>query len=497
VTALALTALAAGLAGCGKGQSGDDPSSLVPSGSALYADVVLDPEGSQEEAVRELVARFPGGDEGAGDLIQRAIESGDGDVSYEDDIESWLGDDAAFFLSDLGGEVPEAAAIIATTDSDKFMDLMKKDSEGARERSYEGVDYLVDDGTAAGVVEGHGVIGSEPGLRAVVDAREGESFEADADYRKAVSGLPDERLATMYFDFRKLFTGAGVPREQVEPLLKIYKEPFAAGVTADGDSVAFEAAVPRSLAASFGVSPSAANRLIEELPSGSWFAAAQMQLGKQFETSLGMFSGVPGAGFDFLERELRKATGLGIEELVSWMGDAGFFARGTSLADLGAGLVVETNDQAASRRAIGALRDVLARELDGESARVAPLALPGGGEGFTIVSDELPGPIHVVQRGDRVAAALGDEAASEALAPTRTLADDENFRQAQEGLDGEMVPWVYLEFAPILELAESFGAAGDKDYQSAKPYLRVFDHLIAGAEAEGDPLRSSLVLGLD
>ena len=81
------------------------------------------------------------------------------------------------------------------------------------------------------------------------------------------------------------------------------------------------------------------------------------------------------------------------------MGDFGLFVRGTSLADLDGGLVVETTDPAATERFLSRLGQ-LARAQNDSGTTVEPLGA-GWRTGFTVRDDEVPQPIHLFVRGDR------------------------------------------------------------------------------------------------
>ena len=473
-------------AGCGSSETGDDPGSLVPAEAALYGDVVLDPEGAQERAVRSLVARFPGGEAGPTALIKQALDDSDDPVKVEE-VQEWLGDDATFFLRRIGRN-PEAAAVIATTDGDAAMDTIEKAAkeEDAEERSHEGSDYFFSEDTAIGVVEGHVVVGTETGFKAAAETADGDSLDENEEFQQATEELSGDRLATFFMDFQKLLAAvdeAGISQQQLGPLLRLYREPITFAVLAEDDAAVIESVLPESITSFVAPVLGAGSDIVAGLPAGSWLATGSPELGKQLDSSLELLAGVPGASRELIERQVRAATGLGIEELLGWMGDAGLFARGSSMAELGAGLVIETKDQAASRRAIEAIGRLARTQASG--FRVGPLSLPGGGSGFSITSPDLPAPIHVAQRGDRVVVALGDSAARDALDPGRTLEDQPEFTEAEGRLGEGYLTSAYVEFAPILELAESLGAAEDASYRQAKPYLQVFERLIAGAESEG------------
>ena len=463
----------------------------------MYAEVTLDPEGSQEQAVRDIAKRFPGG-ENLEEQIERGLAEGlrEEGLDYAKDVKPWLGDEAVFFAADVREDDADAAAVIATEDEDATLEAFKKVGEGdARERAYEGTDYLLDDETAYGVVDGHAVIGTEGGLRAAVDASiEGGNTIGDSDrVRESFDRLPDDRLAAAYFDGRKLLSAAGPAGAVFGGLARAFQEPYVFGLSAESDAVVVDSTLPRSLTAlALPLFLGSGTDAIGELPADSWFAVGQPELGRSLQAVLRLVSGaVAVGGQDELEEQLRAETGLDLnEDILAWMGDLGAFASGTSLAELRAGAVIETKEPATSRRTLTALGKLARREAD-PGTRVRRLSLPGGGDaGFSIESTELPEPVHVVQRGRRVAVGFGDDSAQQLLEPKETLGEDRDFEGAAERLGDGYAVGNYLELAPILELVENEGEGTDPDYQEAKPYIEPFSGLVAGTKKEGDVVLS-------
>ena len=92
--------------GCGKqDQAASGASELVPAGSVIYGEATLKPEGDQKEAIDAILAKFPGGGQAGDklkDLIEKGLRESDAPVSFKEDIEPWLGDEAAFFVANLG-----------------------------------------------------------------------------------------------------------------------------------------------------------------------------------------------------------------------------------------------------------------------------------------------------------------------------------------------------------------------------------------------------------
>jgi hypothetical protein len=482
--------------GCGNDEGASSATSLAPAGVQAYGEVDLDPAGDQKQAIDELIGKFPGqgsAGERLRSLIEKGLRDSDAPIDFENDVKPWLGDSAAFFV---GARNPEAsAALIATTDEDAARDALEKSLEGkGREKSYEDVDYLVDGDAAGGVVDGYLVVGSEAGFRAAVDTSDGGSpLSDDERYEQATSDLAEDRLGLVYVNMPALFeTVQRQPGgEALGQLRDLFKDPVVATFDVDRDGVLIEADAPASLARSlpfFGQG----SELVNELPADSWLALAQPDLGKVLDYYVEAFGASVG-GRDAIASQFRSATGLDLDrDLLAWMGDFALFVRGTSLADLNGGVVIESTDPAASARLISRLGQ-LSRRSPGTTAK--PLSVPGGGRGITLRDGDVPAPVHIFQREDRVVVAYGDAAAEDALAPTQRLGDSPEFTDAAQALDGYAVTF-YLAVAPVLELADS-QAGGDPDWQSALPYLEPLKALVSGTSGDNNELRSAFKVLVD
>jgi hypothetical protein len=480
-------------AGCGDDQSASTPTSLVPAGSAVYGEVTLKPEGEQKQAVESLIEKFPGAEDAqtrVKALLEKLFEEQGEGLSYSQDVEPWLGDKAAFFVSRVEArDESDGAALVATEDEGKTEDAIEKATHGkGRAASYRDHDYTLTRGDAAGVVDGWLVVGSRAGFKAVVDTVEdGSTIEDDERYRRAIDGIDDNRLGFLYLDMEEVLAGTPGAAMFADQLKGAFKDPYVATFDADEDGAEFEADMPESLGTLFPFL-GRGSELVGQLPADSWLALGQPDLGKTIEGFVDLFARAAG-GRDAIEQQLRAATGLDLDrDVLSWMGDFGVFVRGTSVDDLNGALVVETTDESASARFIGRLRTLLRRQ--GE-ARIGPLTAPGGGKGFTIHAADTPAPVHIFQRDGRVVLAYGNDAAADALDPAQKLADSSDFEAAADSLGGGYLVSFYLAAAPIIDLVESTGAASDPDWQDVKPYLEPLVALIGGASGEGDALRSA------
>jgi Protein of unknown function (DUF3352) len=190
---------------------------------------------------------------------------------------------------------------------------------------------------------------------------------------------------------------------------------------------------------------------------------------------------------------LQSQLGIDVQkDLLSWMGDAALFVRGTSMYELGGALVVKSKDPAASRKAIGTLRKL----LEGLNVKTGALSGAGtsGADGFSIDVGPLPAGIQVAAKDDKFVIAYGKDALSDALDPSSTLGDSEPFKTAAGLLDGAK-PSLFLDTPQVVKLASAV-AGDDKDFLKAKPTLEVFGPAAAGMSSDGDVTRLKIAVAV-
>jgi hypothetical protein len=486
--------------GCGNEEEASSASALVPATSVIYGEVTLSPEGDQKEAVDAIVSKFPG-QGSAGDRLQelfdKALKESSAPLSYKDDIEPWLGDEAAFFVS--GPNMNQGAALIAADDEDKAREALEKGVEGkVTEKNYKDVEYLLDDSGADGaeagaVFDGFLVLGSEAGVKAAIDTSDGGATLADSDvYTGAIDGVSEDRLGLFFVNTPQLLEDTNAAAAVPEGFKKFFEEPTIATIDADRDGVVLESSIPRSTADTIPFLGQG-SELITELPADAWLAMAQPDFDKTLDFFIESVAGFVG-GRDVVERQFKAATGLDLQrDVLDWMGDFAVFARGTSVKALDGALIIETSDEGASGRVIDRLRKLAETQADNPGDRVTPLTAPGGGEGFTLVSRSFPQPLHLFQRDGRVVLAFGDQAAADGVKASEPLGDSSEYTQAADSL-GDYDVSFYLAVAPILELVDSTGAASDADWQDAKPYPEPLDALVGGTSGDEGDLKSAFKL---
>ena len=308
---LSFSALA--VAGCGSDETASSADSVVPAGAVMYGEVTLAPEGDQQKALDTLVAKFPGqgslGDRIRG-VLDDALAEADRPLSYENDVEPWLGDQAGFFLEGAGrdGELQSGAAMIATDDEDAAREALEKAVKGDSRAQ------LQRRGLPRLRFGRHGGRGGRrlPGARhrARAEGRDRHVRRRLAPgrrrhLRRGHRNIADERLGLLYLNSPKLFDAVqmGAGADQFESLGELFKEPYVTTMVAEQDGVVFEGDAPESLSK---VVPflGQGSDLIDELPGDSWLALAQPDLGKLLDFYVDAFGASVG-GRDVVEDQLR------------------------------------------------------------------------------------------------------------------------------------------------------------------------------------------------
>jgi hypothetical protein len=494
VKTVAAGMLAAGavLAGCGDGdESSAGLASLTPPDVPFYAEGVIRPEGEQAEAVQAFAERVGGiADPGAEAVaaVDESLSDNGLDATYGDDIEPWLGNDAAIFVSsfDDSSEVPDYGVMFEADDAGAASDFLDKvfADEGAESVEYEGTEYFRTGPFAVAVIDDTALaFGSENGLKVMIDAANGESLAESEEYTERMDQLPSDPLAEVFFEPAaaievSIAQGDLGPVEghAIEPLLGgPLSQPLAATLTATTDS----ASVDLSTMVDGGATMSSESTLLSELPGGSWFAAALPDLGPTLQRTLEQLSssGLPGAGE--IERQVRRATGLDLgEDVFAWLGDAAAFVEGSAPPAFSAGLIAETTDPEGPRALLEAVQKLAERD-SGLTSSGPP---EGADYGFSIGIPGVGGGAEAGVVDDQLVAVIG-ATVDQALNPGDALGDDPSYQAAVDSLGNGFAPALYVSLPEFLQVAEQ-GSDGDVDYEAIRPYASAFASLVAGASVD-------------
>ncbi len=492
--------------------------SLAPQNSVLYANLFVHPSNDQKMALDDLLQKFPG-IENTDDAIDKLIELfdeqlGEQGLSYEEDIEPWLGDQAAVFMTPGGSpQLPNFGVLVESKDDEAIRAFLTKvqeeeDPDGRFvEREHNGTVYEVvedDPETAAfAFIEGFFVGGTEEAVKASIDARQGEALEDSDKFVQATEDLRDDWLGLFYADISGIFSMFEDEMQMTpedEALFETFSfedvPPTAGVVYATSDSIGFESSggLPKEgPLARFGSFVGAG--LLQELPESSWAAFGIPDVGALATGYLDLFESIPGFDRDQIEAQFTDETGLDLDEdVLSWMGDAGLFVQGTNLQEVGGGLVLRSNDPAKTQATLSSIEQLVSEQ----GLQPRPVSRDGL-EGFSLQAPGMPAPVYFLG-GERLVITYGETATDAAIAPEAKLADAEMFGVAQDVLGEDVDASFFVDVDAAQSFAESvmsFSGAVDPTYEEdVKPYIEPFAYVIAGTRQEDDRFIQKLVIGV-
>lgn len=514
IVPIVLLAAAVTLAACGGSDSsvpdlGPDPATMAPADTPFYMEAVLRPEGDMGDDLDSALSKLLVTDDVSGkihDAIDEAFAADDEDITYDADIAPWLGVRGGVYFNGYDAKANEAegAAIVAVTDANAAQSFLDKaagqGSAKTTTRDYKGVQLQVAtaDDTAYGIDGDFLLAGSTRGVEDAIDAASGDNLAGADDSTTGFDQVPDDSIFSLFADPQRLLDlirGAGIPASELkqieEQIAKMGDGPLDAWGTATDASLSIGASAPAPEDASDPTD------LLTTLPADSWFAFAATGVGDQLATSIAQFK----AGFEAsLEQTapqvadqvdpvqaFQDATGLNLEQDVAWIGDIGGFVEGASVFGLGGGLVITTDDSQAAEGAVEKLQATLGKT---RGIKVSPSA-----EGFDVQARGAPLGAEVTVEDDKVVIAAGADSAQDVLSPSETLGDSDTFQAAEDALDNDLTPSVFVNFAPILDLIDSTGES-DPEIEAARPYLNALDFLIGGSKVDGDRSVTGLTLGV-
>ncbi|ANS78871.1 hypothetical protein SGUI_1475 [Serinicoccus hydrothermalis] len=206
------------------GGGGDRPDSVLPGEVAAYAQIDLDPSAGQKvAAVRffqgldsDLEQRFSDGEwrEWVWEQLEEQGEAPEG-VSFEEDIEPWLGDRAGVAMMPAGeGEEPAVAVALQVKDGDAATAFLDEHlSDDAEELGY----YL----------EGDYVVFSQADtLDAVRSAAEAGSLSDNEDFTSDMEDLGEAGVMAMWADLSQI---DDIDASAFDPSLEMTEEQLGMG----------------------------------------------------------------------------------------------------------------------------------------------------------------------------------------------------------------------------------------------------------------------------
>jgi hypothetical protein len=578
--AVLLVALAGALAGCGSNASSGtkaDPAGVVPAYAPVYVGAVVRPNGALKSEALAAGHALTGQKNPYTRLLSVLQTPGSPTLDFGRDVAPWLGENAGLFFTALGstegltgllqqgligggsgtqwpfaaGEGAQGAIVLDTSDlakAEKFVATQAAHA-GAHASTYKGISYQATaGGDAFAVIDKLVVLGSESGVRAVIDTTQGgAALKGNTAYARLQSVAPAGALGHAYASSAALTrahiaqtAGAGAAGAQSLPALltalagsrplNVSLVPSAKSLALDADIGAAPAGAAKASGGLVGALATG-NHALGELPDESWLAAGLGNVGGSLGSGLGGLGGLhnllslvstlsssgSGAGplapssaqatlsiAGILEGILKPLQALSANtaqakrDFLSWMGDVGVFASGSTILELKAAAVIDSTDPAASRAAVGKLASALNRT----GAEATPASIPGTEAAIEVKVTGLP--VTLVIAAGRAAngqakfvMGLGESSITDTLNPSSTMSAGAAYTAAQSALGEGIKPSLQVNFATLLSLLEGVGLSEDPSVSKFVPYLRAATTLQGGGKSLGGGMeRLRLVLAL-
>jgi Protein of unknown function (DUF3352) len=596
IAALA-TIFAAALGGCGSSSSGTSasPATVTPASAPLYIDAVVRPEGALKTNATAAGRTLTGRQKPFEGLLKLLAGPTGKTPDYAQEVEPWLGPHAGVFLSAialsraqgllgvevfkkalseglagveaaladltiasdrrsvgqggvqaaLGSGSAQGALVLDTSDVAKAKSFLESQahSAGAHTTSYRGVTYQVSpDGVAEGIVHRFAVIGSEAGLKSVIETAAGGPSLAQASAYATLSstaagtGSNPPALANAYLSPEELArtlkvgspsSSSSSSAESILPLLEsLLGNPGQVylSVIPSADSVALNldtlpSASTASGSESSSTHPSSGSgtasgagtgalgesgaQVLRGLPGSAWLAVGIGDLGSALGdnaqglralASLSSAVNLDGISFGKVFAPLSSRTLNVQRDLLSWMGATGLYVSGSSVLNLQAAVVITSKDPTRSRAAVAKLARAY-REAGGQSA---PTSVPGTETAVTIKLPSFPLTLTLAAGQGKFVVGLGSSSVQEALNPQTTLAGSSSYSAAASALGQGLQPSALIEFHTLSGLIESLGlsqAPGVSGFASAIAPLGTVT-AGGGESLSGAVKRARVVIGL-
>jgi Protein of unknown function (DUF3352) len=519
----------------------DDAEEIVPGDVLGYAHLSLDPDSDQYEAAAAIVDEVPRlARQGIARVVSQVPGPGGSRADFDRDIAPWFGGQAAVAIVPKGGGA-EQVQLLEEGDSDRAAEFADSLSGGAPQTTeYRGIEVARDErGLATASVGGFLVIGTDAGVRRVIDVDTGaEGARPLADDELAADirdDLPPERFADAYLSedgIARLVADESGPLASLEPVIDAGSSRAAAisvGAGDDGVELAARSALDRERAEANPGFFAAFPRFEPELPDQLGAEAlAYVGIAEPATTVRELLAQATGEapalaeGFTSLTDRVRDLGRVNVEEelLPTLAGEAAFAlqpgpqekppaAEQTTTAPAPEGLpeapsgsvtreppvpilqfLANGVDAARARNAIARLQGSIAKTLDPSTALQAPTFDRGDVDGIAVQTLSVSPTVNLTYAvaGTRLVVATQPDGVAEVIRGEGGLAGADAFERATEGLPDEVSLEAYLDLAGLVGLGEREGLAEDPAYAAFAPDIGRLESLGLAISAEPDSI---------
>ena len=488
---------------------------VVPADALVYVHLSTARERPAVKRATELVEAFPSLPRLRDDLLGRIAAAGGPGVSFERDVEPWLGDEAALALLNARGSTAGSLIVLAVSDrakAERFLSRVAGTSAGTDHR---GTKLRTFGNVSTAFVGDDLVIGPGASVREAIDAHGGRSpsLARSGTYRRAVRTLPADRVADVYVSpdgVNRLLAPQAGALGVAGVLLRrpglrgaaISLSPRAGGAALRVHSIVD----PKAARAAGPPAKAFTPALLDDVPKGAVAYLGITRLDEAVKGLIGLSAagGAQGARVARLLRrtqtDLARRTGvdLATDVIPLFQGETALWLAPAIPAPI-LTIITATRDEQATREAFAKLQEPLAklfapastgagqtpvfqeRTVDGQQAFTLRLG-PGAELNYAVFDRRLV--ISTSLQGIRAVKGSGG-----------SLPDTGPFKATLGDRPKEVTSLLFLDFSELLTLGERTGLS------DSRTYLQVRDDLkkvrAVGASATAGETESTTELFLD
>jgi hypothetical protein len=478
----------------------DEAAEVVPADSLAYVHVDLDQDSEQFQAAASVTGGLP--------LISRQVEARllgvlagptGAPPDYEKDLKPWFGGEVAIALLPAG-RAAEQVQLLEVSDEPRAKRYADSLGAGAPNTTpYHGVGISVDPrGLATAVTGGFLVVGTESGVRQIVDVATGVTGArplADDSNAEAVRDrLPDDRLADAYVSpagAKALLAGERGPFATFEPFVdQAATTGAAAALVAKSDG--FELAIRSDLDEEkekkdpgfFGAFPAFSPELPEKLSpktlAYAGFGAPSVTVRSLLAQASAQAPGLAAGLGDVAER-LKELGKVDIrKDLLPALGNEAALALQQTVGDEAQGkaplpflqFIASDVDEQATREALARLQAPILDALQGPGEGAPAFGeIELGGEQAQAAQVSPTVKLTYAVFDSLLVVATDTAGVAQVAKGEGGLGGDDAFRAATDGFSDEASLVAYLNLASLLRLAEVNGLAESPAYATFAPEL--------------------------
>jgi Protein of unknown function (DUF3352) len=513
---------------------GDDAIHLVPEDALAYVHVNVDPGTEQYQEAAKVASHVPAlTDQATGRLLAR-LPGPKGAPDFERDIQPWFGGEAALAVvpTAAGGEAVELLEAGDEDGAQKFADSVAAGTP--RIKTYRDVQVQVDHrGVATALVGGFLAIGTERGVKDVIDADSGAkgtgSLAGDPHASAARAALPDDRLADAYLSkagIAQLVANSDGPLATLGLVINPgASEGAAVALVADDDGLEvdirseLDADRTKAHPGFFSAFPAFEPTLAASLPGHSLGYVGFGDPGKTLKSLLRQASteqpGLAAAVGD-LVNQVKDLGAVDLEkDLLPSLGGEGAFAlqpppREAAAKGGGKGAILPSSqapllefiagdvDADRADKALARLQDPIAQALNPSKQLQAPSFSEHKVGDVTAHSVALSPSVDLTYAivGSSLVVASDPAAVDQLVRGKGGLDAEDLFGRATDGFPGELSMLAYLNLGGLVALGERSGLAEDPAYASFASEVHKLQALGLAIRSSSDELSTDARLAV-